>query len=248
MDAIAVIADVHGNRWALEAVLGDIDRLGVSAIVNLGDVFYGPLDPLGTAELLASRPMPTVRGNEDRLIVEPHAPASATVDFVKSRLRSEHMDWLRSLSVHETAGEALCFHGTPGSDTTYLLWDVGPAGMRLRRSEDVARLAGETDAPLILCGHDHVPRTLRLPDGRLVVNPGSVGLPAYWDDMPHSHVMETGTPHARYAVIFRTKQGWMVTDRAVPYDWAAAAATARQNGRPDWAIWLETGRASEADG
>ena len=52
--SLAVIADIHGNRWALEAVLQDIDRRGIQQIVNLGDHLTGPLDPAGTAEFLSS--------------------------------------------------------------------------------------------------------------------------------------------------------------------------------------------------
>jgi predicted phosphodiesterase len=51
----AVIADVHGNRWALEAVLQDIDRRGIHQIVNLGDHLTGLLDPAGTGNLLMAR-------------------------------------------------------------------------------------------------------------------------------------------------------------------------------------------------
>ena len=50
--SLAVIADIHGNRWALEAVLQDIERRGIQQIVNLGDNLTGPLDPAGTADLL----------------------------------------------------------------------------------------------------------------------------------------------------------------------------------------------------
>ena len=48
MNRIAVLSDIHGNRWALEAVLEDIERNPVDAVLNLGDVLYGPLDPGGT--------------------------------------------------------------------------------------------------------------------------------------------------------------------------------------------------------
>ncbi len=67
---LAVISDIHGNRWALEAVLEDIERRGVRETVNLGDSLYGPLDPAGTAQILLQLNQPTVRGNEDRIIVE----------------------------------------------------------------------------------------------------------------------------------------------------------------------------------
>jgi hypothetical protein len=80
-----------------------------------------------------------------------------------------------------------------------------------------------------------------LPGGRMVVNPGSVGLPAYRDDLPHPHVMETGTPRARYCILTPVLGGWTAEPIAVAYDWPAAAEAALRNGRPDWARWLATG-------
>jgi hypothetical protein len=77
----------------------------------------------------------------------------------------------------------------------------------------------------------------------MIVNPGSVGLPAYADDKPFEHVMESGSPHARYAVMTASPEGWVVEQRAIPYDWRVAADMARSNGRDDWAQWLLTGEA-----
>jgi hypothetical protein len=83
-----------------------------------------------------------------------------------------------------------------------------------------------------------------MPDGMLLVNPGSVGLPAYADESPHPHAMEAGSPHARYAIVTRSGSNWHVEHHAVVYDWNAAAELASRNHRPDWAAWLRTGRAS----
>ena len=69
--SLAVIADIHGNRWALEAVLQDIDRRGIQQIVNLGDHLTGPLDPAGTADLLIEHGMLSVCGNDDRMLSSP---------------------------------------------------------------------------------------------------------------------------------------------------------------------------------
>ena len=69
--SIAVLSDIHGNRWALEAVLADIQHRGVDELMNIGDSLYGPLDPAGTAEILLPLNIPTVRGNEDRIILHP---------------------------------------------------------------------------------------------------------------------------------------------------------------------------------
>jgi predicted phosphodiesterase len=245
MDRFAVISDVHGNRWALEAVLDDIERLQIADVINLGDALYGPLDPLGTADILVDRAYPTVRGNEDRIITESDGSSSDTLAFVGEQLRSTHLEWLRSLKAGIVVGDLFACHGSPTSDTAYLLWDVGRAGARRRTPVDVEAALGEIESSLILCGHDHVPWTMLLPGGRTVVNPGSVGLPAYSDDLPHPHVMETGTPHARYSVITRMERGWSVSDRAVPYDWESAADAAVRNGRLDWAEWLRTGRAED---
>ena len=57
------------------------------------------------------------------------------------------------------------------------------------------------------------------------------------------HGMESGTPHARYSIVSKSKAGWWIENIAVPYDWETAANTAQKNGRPDWAGWLRMGRA-----
>jgi diadenosine tetraphosphatase ApaH/serine/threonine PP2A family protein phosphatase len=97
------------------------------------------------------------------------------------------------------------------------------------------------EASLILCAHTHLPRAVRLSDGRMVVNPGSVGLPAYDGQRPVYHMVQTGTPDACYAVLERSAHGWSVTFRHVPYDTTAMAVLARRNGAELWAQALETG-------
>jgi predicted phosphodiesterase len=246
---IAVISDVHGNRWALEAVLEDIERRSVRHVANLGDSLYGPLDPAGTARILLPLDFPTVRGNEDRIVVEPlwDAAVSPTLAYVRETLNAVHLRWLEGLEMTVTTYEHfyLC-HGSLERDDEYLLQEVSETKVALRDSNGLMARLSRLAQPVLLCGHDHVPRTVRLPHGRLIVNPGSVGLPAYADDVPFPHVMQTGAPHARYSIVSRVEAGWRIEDIAVPYDWEAAAAMAAENGRPDWAAWLRTGRADAA--
>jgi hypothetical protein len=73
---------------------------------------------------------------------------------------------------------------------------------------------------------------MRLDDGRLVVNPGSVGLQAYDDDHGHPHVMENGTPHARYAI---AEQG-----RTVPGRRTSTPSRTTGSRRPGWR-WTTAG-------
>jgi len=94
---------------------------------------------------------------------------------------------------------------------------------------------------LILCAHTHLARAVRLRDGRLIVNPGSVGSPGYRDVHPFPHVVEAGSPDARYAILELVGGAWQVTFRHVPYDHDAMAALARRNGQPELAAAIATG-------
>ena len=66
---IAVLADIHGNLRALEAVLADLPRRGADLVVNLGDCFSGPLQPAEVADWLMAFGWPTGLGNQDRSLV-----------------------------------------------------------------------------------------------------------------------------------------------------------------------------------
>lgn len=245
MNQYAVISDIHGNIWALEAVLADISQRGVGQMINLGDSLYGPLEPQATADCLMKLSLVSIQGNEDRLLVESIAsPISPTLLYVLKTLARQSLEWLASQPATFVVGPDLFLcHGTPHSDRTYLLEGTSTQAGFLNEPPLIqARLATVSQA-VVLCGHSHIPRTVHLPDGRLVVNPGSVGLPAYTDDKPVTHKMETGSPHARYAVLTKADVGWRVEEIILPYEWSKAADKARKNGRGDWAAWLASGRA-----
>lgn len=244
---IAAVSDIHGNLAALDAVLADIARRGVDLTVNLGDILSGPLQPAETAERLIALNLPTIRGNHERqlLTIAPETMGASDA-YAAPRLSEGHRAWLSGLPVDMRIGDDLLLcHGTPASDLDYYLDHVGEKGGRAATPDEIeARTSGET-AALILCGHTHVPRVHRRRDGGLIVNPGSVGLPAYADDRPWPHVMEAGSPHARYAIAERGADGrWSAEMISVDYDWEAAARLAYERGRPDWAVALRTGRMS----
>jgi putative phosphoesterase len=245
LDQFAVLADVHGNTWALDAVLADIKRRNIETIFNLGDSVYGCLDPAGSAARLMQSAQVSICGNQDREVFDPDEAVLASWDhpYIMRELSAEQVDWLRNCPKTWTVDDVLLCHGTPDSDTTYLLETMTEHGVFLSDTADILERLGNTDAKLILCGHSHVPRVVWLPGGRLVVNPGSVGIPAYDDDVPIFHIMEAGNPHARYAVLTRSGNSWQVEQVSVVYPWDQAAARARQNHREDRARWIETGRA-----
>jgi diadenosine tetraphosphatase ApaH/serine/threonine PP2A family protein phosphatase len=238
----AAIADVHGNFFALEAVLADIAGIGITEIVNLGDHVSGPLEARRTADLLMTRGFPSIRGDQDRVLIElGRAGTSNRTDY--NQLDPKHLDWLASLppTIIYRDDVFLC-HGTPRDDAAYWLERVtDDAIVHATPIEDVEVEAVGLAGSLILCGHTHIPRVVRLRDGRIVVNPGSVGCPGYEYSQPVPHKMQTGTPDACYAILERTPLEWSVTFRYVPYDHMAMAETARRNGLPAWASALATG-------
>src|SRR5215469_5538386 len=240
---LAVIADIHGNRWALEAVLQDIDRKGIQQIVNLGDHLTGPLDPAGTADLLIERDMLSICGNDDRVLFSPAAELSSSQRYTLEQLTEAHLNWLRTLpATVEVSDELYVCHGDL-FDAPYLLEQVETAGVILRSTPAIEASVAGIAQPVILCGHSHVPRTVSLPQGKLIVNAGSVGLPAYTMETPVPYAMESGSPHARYALLHRVRNAWQVEHVQVLYGWEDAVRAAHGNRRADWAEWLSSGRA-----
>ena len=166
-----------------------------------------------------------------------------TVEYTRRHLAGEHIEWLKTLPKTQiVADEIFLCHGTPFDDEMYLLEDISQGSPQLKTNVQLRKLLKDIQQPIILCGHSHIQRTVYMPDGRLIVNPGSVGLPAYSDDYPVFHKMETGSPHASYAILSRDKTNWRVEHLKIPYDWEKAAQIASENQRADWAKWLRMGR------
>ncbi|EKS33148.1 metallophosphoesterase family protein [Afipia clevelandensis] len=240
----AAIADVHGNFLALEAVLADIRAQGVDSIVNLGDMASGPLDGRRTMDRLMALDAIHVLGNHDRYLIEKKPEDMGSWDRpVHAQLDARHLDWLRAVpSTRVFEDEVYLCHATPSDDETYWLEIVRPDGaVGMAAIADIEKAAAGIPQSLVLCGHTHIARAVRLRDGRMIVNPGSVGSPGYRDIVPFRHSMEAGSPDARYAILEQRSGEWHVTFRHVPYDHESMAALARQNGHPDLAHALATG-------
>jgi predicted phosphodiesterase len=241
---LAVIADIHGNVAALQTVLADVKTRGAEGIINLGDCVSGPLWPRETMELLQALGLPTVRGNHDRWVAEtPRERMGASDAFAFDRLTAAQCRVLEDLPALLDLGEGIsAVHGTPSDDNQYLLEDIVAGGLALAKPATIAERLGAVSAGVVLCGHSHQQRIAHGPGGVLIVNPGSVGCPAYADPTPPSpHVSETGSPHARYALLAQEAGRWRVDLVAVAYDWDRASGCAAANGRPDWARALATG-------
>jgi putative phosphoesterase len=182
---LAVLSDVHGNSWALRAVLDDVARHHPDGFVLLGDLLADGPDPVSTLALLRSLPNATfVQGNTDRYladlsnVIPPRSEMPdliATWQWAVDQIGPAGCRFLADLPTDETietpAGRILATHGIPGNDEGFVDPEQPNTWTGLRWH----------DARLLLVGHLHVPFVLELDEGT-VVGPGSVGIasPTGW--------------------------------------------------------------------
>jgi predicted phosphodiesterase len=222
---IALLADIHGNDIALEAVLADIERKGgVDAYWVLGDLVAIGHAPIKVLERLIALPnVRFVRGNTDRYVCTGDRP-SPTVDEVKMKIDllpvllevegdfswtqgavtiGDWFEWLSKLPLefHEELPDGtkvLGVHAAPNSDDGI--------GIRPEMNKaEIEEMVSGCEADLICVGHTHYEINIQL-NGKRVINPGSVSNPIGTD------------VRASYAVIIADEQGYQVAHRRVTYN------------------------------
>lgn len=227
VDSIAVLSDIHGVLPALDAVLGEPDVQTADRIVVTGDIAAGPqpVEVLNRLLDLDERVV-WVRGNADRELVTLARGGGADIPdpiapWAAARLGPDLVEWLDQLPhpvvlAVDGFGDIVCCHGTPRDDEEVVLVDS-----RLDRwAEVLAELPDSVTT--VVCGHTHMPFT-RLAHGRLVVNPGSVGMPY-------------GRAGAHWALL----AGGVVALRRTEFDIdAACAAITAASSYPDVAEWVD---------
>lgn len=219
---VAVISDVHGNAFALEAVLHDLHGAAPDLIVNLGDQVEGCADPARAAALQADLKAVEVRGNNEEKLWPGgrRSPLSQQVGaWLTQQLLPQTMEHLAALPLTIRVDDIFICHGTPESAWASLLWvwqfaEDGINGFyRARDPRELRQMVEPLGAGLVLCGHTHRPGATRVAD-TLVVNGGAVS-----DQVD-------GDPRARWTLLERRQGRWTVDFRAVPYDIEAAVAWA----------------------
>ena len=230
MTRLAVLADIHGNRTALQAVLADLDAQGGGdQTILLGDLaVFGP-DPVGVLALLQQRePIFYVRGNTDRYLVEGVYPDGsggqswqlqvlASFPWTADQLGEAGKEFLAGLPTQQLLefGQehtVLAVHGSPRSDED----NIRPNTPDL----ELAAMLGDLPYNLLLCGHTHLPLD-RMVGQRRLVNVGSIGLPF------------DGDPRASYALIDLLPGGHYRVDlRRVVYDVEAVVSELTAIGHP----------------
>jgi predicted phosphodiesterase len=237
MNSVAVLSDIHGVLPVLDAVLAELEVASADLVVVTGDHESGP-QPTAVLERLVALGDRVVlaRGNADReLVVLAHGQTIEIPDEVTqwaaAQLSPEHVELLASLP-HPVTLEVEGFwpvvfcHGTPRDDEEVVLVDT----QLDRWAEVFAELPDEVRT--VVCGHTHMP-FIRLVDRRLVINPGSIGMPY-------------GRPGGYWAML----SGGGVTLHRTPIDTAAACARLVAEStypqRREWANYYIRAAASDA--
>jgi putative phosphoesterase len=241
MKRLALISDVHGNAVALDAVLDDVARRGVEEIVCLGDIAAGGPQPREAVARLRELNCPAVRGNADGWLLDGFPPGRSegtrrlaeVVAWARTRLGSNELDYLAALpttlSIAVDGVSLLCFHGSPRADVDRVLATTPEA--------ELDRLFADAPAASILAGgHTHV-QLLRRYGERLLVNPGSVGLPLR--SLSSSPGRSPLPLWAEYALIQVVAGDLEVTFRRVAVDGAPLAAQTAAMPHASWAADLE---------
>ncbi len=193
---IALISDIHGHAVALEAVLADIAFNKVDRIVCLGDVATIGPQPKEVIRRLIGLECPCITGNHEAALIEPDKalqydiapPLLPALNWCTEQLENIDREFLAATVAQyeidlDRKKKLFCFHGSPRAHTDIIMSDT-PSDM-------VTNYLQNTSADIYAGGHTHF-QMLRQHDGKVIINPGSVGA-------PFRRIPDPGTEPALYS-------------------------------------------------
>jgi predicted phosphodiesterase len=216
MTRLAILADIHGNLPALEAVQADLAQFSVDQVVVAGDVInWGPSSAEVATRVLEAG-WAVIRGNNEFYLLDygsPRAPAAwadtnqwALLPWLQQQLPgpwpARIAAWPDTLSLRfPDAPPVRVVHGSPRRNSEPI-FSTDP-------ETDTAALLAGVEEPVLIAAHTHLPLAREVANGHRrwhILNPGSVGVPL------------DGQHLARYLLLDGDSRGWRPTFRAVPLD------------------------------
>lgn len=234
---LAILADVHGNLPALEAVLADARAQGVDGYVVAGDLLLGAPFPLETFDRLRALNAWIIRGNNDLYFTRYDSGAApetwqtraqwALLRWSYARLDRDALNYLTALPDRVTvtlpgAAPICVIHGSPRTLSEGIIPDDPETRHKFAQSRSTNNIGIEAALaqiaePALVCGHTHIAWQYRN-NGRLAVNPGAIGGP------------NDGVVGAEYALLTWERGRWTAELRVVEYDVEALLAAYRDSG------------------
>jgi diadenosine tetraphosphatase ApaH/serine/threonine PP2A family protein phosphatase len=228
--AVVIVADVHANLAALEAVFEHAEAQGsIDAVWSLGDIAgYGP-EPRECIALLQRYPSRAVAGNHDlaaigALSTADFNPAAAqAAEWTATQLTETEREYITGLPETVVEGDFTLVHGSLRDPVWSYLVSSYEAERHLAQQTTPCGLVGHSHLPLVFFADGHgealyADDRLVLKDERWVANPGSVGQP------------RDGNPRAAYARLDR--EAGELTFHRVSYDIGRTQAKMRAAGLP----------------
>jgi putative phosphoesterase len=219
---IALFSDVHGNRFALEAVLRDIEAAKPDIIANLGDLVWGAADPAGAWKLQQNLGAVMVRGNTDEFLSYPEEGLGGGIflaNWLKEQLGPGVPEALKALpTVAELAdGAVVIAHGSLHSPHEAFFPTLqGNLAVGQLSGQMLEQAAAYPKARVVVVGHTHT--EMLVTEGPVsFVNAGSVSR------------QRDGNPEARWVLLEERRGSFSVSFRRVPYDFEAAARWALEH-------------------
>lgn len=210
MTRLAILADIHGNLPALEAVIADMQPFNVDHVIVGGDsINWGPFSVQVMERIFDSR-WTVIRGNHELYMLDYNTSRAGEHwrHFVAPRWLNHHISksWRYVIAGlpdelqlrYADAPLVRLIHASPGTH-----WKgIYPTSTT---EEQVAEMLASVEENTVIAGHTHLPMERRV--GRWhILNPGSVGVPL------------NGDPRAEYMLLDGDTNGWTPTFRCVDYD------------------------------
>lgn len=223
---IAVISDIHGNLSALNAVLQDIEKQGITNYFFLGDLVMNGPNPKEVFELIEDlSPEVWIKGNTDEWleIIGEASPTDTDKEilmakrthFVRRALTDPQIDKLSKVQKESVViindKKILCVHGSPNS--------MEEAVGIMQPIDFFEDLMAHNSFDLMLCGHTHLP-FIGFYKGKKIMNPGGIGFSLDED------------PRASYGVITVGNNEFSLTIHRVDYEISAVLKTAKEKEFP----------------
>jgi predicted phosphodiesterase len=246
---VAIVSDIHGNRTALEAVLGDLRRTAPDLIFHGGDLAHGGASPLEVVDRIRDLGWPGVVGNTDELLFDPgsltdfakqspklqllFAAIEEMAEATRSALGEERLTWMRALPRRQIHNPIALVHASPESTWRAPAPEASDA--------ELWSVYGSLGQPIAVYGHIHLSYVRRVPVASGTTAPGT--------PMPELTVANSGSVSLSHdgdrRAAYLLVEGSSPTIRRVEYDVDKELAALSVCGLPhaDWmAKILESGR------
>ncbi len=228
---IAIFGDIHGNIFALQAVLADLRGQAPDTFVVTGDLVYKLPWGAEVVDMLRGLPGECLLGNAELYLTLWDTPlwpahwnmplACQVVQWERARLGAERLAWLATLPEHAAFSGArledlVVVHGVPGNP--FLPFLPRPGEDRspwIQTDERIRTLLTGVDADMVVCGHTHsrMMRSAPRADGRpgiRIINAGHLS---------YGRGTNIGVGRAEYVLLdWTAPAGWQVTLHTVQYD------------------------------